>query len=106
MTLTALTAAAVTRLGPLLIPLKVCPKAPPGAQVHADEITSYVLWGVIALFGVAVVVAVGGIVAGRLFNMPHASKAGVVGIVVVLLSAIAYTVAPGIVDTMLGSGCI
>ena len=52
----------------------------------------------------AVIVAIGGIVAGRVFSMPHASKAGVVGIFVVIVSAIAYMVAPGIVDGILGAG--
>ena len=93
-------------LTPALIPLKVCPKAPPGAQQYADDIQGYVLWGVIILFAVGIVVAIGGIVAGRIFNMPHASKAGIVGIFVVLLAAIAFVVAPGIVDSILGNGCI
>ncbi len=44
--------------------------------------------------------------AGRIFNMPHASKAGIVGIFVVVLAAIAFVVAPGIVDSILGNGCI
>lgn len=105
MTLATLAAAAVT-FNPLLIPMKVCPKAPPGAQAYADDITGYVLWGVGILFGVAVVVAIGGILGGRIFNMPHASKAGVVGIFVVIVSAIAFVVAPGIVDSILGNGCI
>ena len=99
-------AAATTYLSPVVIPLKICPKAPPGAQQYADDITGYVLWGVIILFSVGVIVAIGGIVAGRIFNMPHASKAGIVGIFVVLLAAIAFVVAPGIVDSILGNGCI
>ncbi len=93
-------------LVPAVIPLKVCPKAPPGAQQYADDIQGYVLWGVIILFAVGIVVAIGGIVAGRIFNMPHASKAGIVGIFVVLLAAIAFVVAPGIVESILGNGCI
>ncbi|MBK8446128.1 MAG: hypothetical protein IPL41_05390 [Micropruina sp.] len=93
-------------LHPLLVPLDICPTAPPGAQKYADQITGYVLWGVISLFLVGVVVSVGAIVAGRVFNMPHASKYGVVGIFVVLLAVIAYLVAPGIVQTMLGAGCV
>ena len=99
-------AAATTYLSPVVIPLKICPKAPPGAQQYADQITGYVLWGVIILFSVGVIVAIGGIVAGRIFNMPHASKAGIVGIFVALLAAIAFVVAPGIVDSILGKGCI
>lgn len=98
--------AAATHLNPALIPLEICPKAPPGAQQYADQITGYVLWGVIILFAVGVIVAIGSIVAGRIFNMPHASKAGIVGIFVVLLAAITYVVAPGIVDSILGNGCI
>ena len=73
-----------------------CPIAPPGAQVYADQITGYVLWGVGILFLVAVVVAVGAIVAGRLFNMTHASRVGVISIVVVFIAAIAYLVIEGL----------
>jgi hypothetical protein len=97
---------AVGHAAPLLVPMKVCPKAPPGAQKYADDITGYVLWGVIALFGVGVVIAIGAIVAGRVFNMPHASKAGIVGIFVVVLAAFLYVIAPPIVDSILGNGCI
>ena len=91
---------------PLLIPLKVCPVAPPGAQQYADQITGYVLWGVGILFIVGVVVAIGAIVAGRIFSMPHASKAGIVSIFVAMLAGIAYMVVPSIVTSILGSGCI
>lgn len=91
---------------PLLIPLKVCPVAPPGAQQYADQITGYVLWGVGILFIVGVVVAIGAIVAGRIFSMPHASKAGIVSIFVSMISGIAYMVVPSIVASILGSGCI
>jgi hypothetical protein len=52
------------------------------------------------LFVIAVVVAIGAIVAGRLFSMPHASKADVVSIVVVFLCAIAYMVLPGLIDSL------
>ena len=90
----------------LLIPLKVCPVAPPGAQQYADQITGYVLWGVGILFIVGVVVAIGAIVAGRIFAMPHASKAGIVSIFVSMLAGIAYMVVPSIVASILGSGCI
>ena len=91
---------------PLFIPLEVCPVAPPGAQQYADQITGYVLWGVGILFIVGVVVAIGAIVAGRIFAMPHASKAGIVSIFVAMLAGIAYMVVPSIVASILGSGCI
>ena len=90
----------------VLIPLDICPKAPGNAQVYVDQITGYVLWGVQILFVIAIVVAIGAIVAGRLFSMPHASKVGVISIVVVFLSAIAYLVLPGLIDAVMGSGCI
>ncbi len=91
---------------PMLIPLKVCPIAPPGAQQYADQITGYVLWGVGLLFAVGVIVAIGAIVAGRIFSMPHASKAGIVSIFVAMLAGIAYMVVPSIVASILGTGCI
>jgi len=52
------------------------------------------------------VVAIGAIVAGRLFSIPHASKLGVVSIVVVFIAAIGYLVLPGMLRALLGTGCI
>lgn len=85
---------------------QVCPVAPPGAQAYADQLMGYVLWAVIALFVLGVVVSIGAIVAGRIFGMPHASKAGIVGVAVVFFAVIGYLVLPGIVHTMTGNGCI
>ena len=87
-------------------PAAICPVAPPGAEAHANTLIGYVLWGVLALFFVGLVVAVGAIVAGRLFSMPHASKAGVVGVVVVFIAGVAYVVAPGMLEGITGSGCV
>ena len=86
--------------------MDICPTAPAGAQKYVDQIISYVLWGVGILFVVALVVAVGAIVAGRVFSMPHASKVGVISIVVVFICAIAYLVLPGMLMAIMGSGCI
>ena len=86
--------------------MAICPKAPPGAQVPTDTITGYVLWGVLILFVVGIVIGIGAIVAGRVFAMPHASKAGVISVVVVFMAAIGYLVAPGMLDAMLGNGCV
>ena len=86
--------------------LQTCPVAPAGAQHYVDQITSYVQWGVKDMFVVALVVSIGAIVAGRLFSMPQSSKLGVVSIVVVFLCAIAYLVLPGMLQSILGSGCI
>jgi len=97
---------AQTAVTGFLVPLAVCPVAPPGAQAQADKLTGYVLWGVIALFVVGIAVSIGAIVAGRVFHMQHASKAGVVGVVVVILAAIAYVTMPSVVTGILGAGCI
>ena len=85
---------------------RICPKAPGDAQLYADQITGYVLWGVLVLFGVGIIVGIGAVVAGRVFSMPHASKAGVVAVVVVFLAAVAYMVLPGMVAAITGQGCI
>ena len=97
---------AVGHAAPLLVPMKVCPKAPPGAQKYADDVMGYVLWGVGIVFFLGLVIAIAALVAGRIVNMPHATKMGIVGIVMVIVAAIAYVVAPGIVDGILGNGCI
>lgn len=85
---------------------QVCPVAPPGAQVYADQLMGYVLWGVGILFILGVVVGIGAIVAGRIFGMSHASKAGIVAIAMVFLAVISYLVIPGILRAMTGSGCV
>ena len=89
-----------------LVPMQICPVAPPGAQQYADQLTGYVLWAVLALFVVGVVVSIGGIVGGRILSMPHASKAGVVGLFVVFIAAVLYTVVPSMVSAITGSGCV
>jgi len=90
----------------LLLPLQVCPVAPGDAQKYIDQITGYVLWGVLILFVVGIVVAIGAVVAGRLFSMPHASKVGVVSIAVVFLAAVGYMILPGMIGGITGSGCV
>ena len=89
-----------------VLPGAVCPVAPPGAQAYADQITGYVLWGVLILFVVGIVVAIGAVIAGRLFSMPHASKVGVVSIAVVFLAAVGYMILPGMINGITGSGCV
>jgi hypothetical protein len=90
----------------MVLAAKVCPKAPPGAVQPTNEIEGYVLWGVGILFGISVIVAIGAIIAGRVFGMPHASKVGVISVVVVFICAVAYLVLPGMVNGILGNGCI
>ena len=85
---------------------RICPIAPPGAQGYADQLMGYLLWGIGLLFILGVLVGIGAVVGGRAFAMPHASRAGVVGIVLVFAAIIAYLVLPGIVRAMTGSGCV
>ena len=89
-----------------LLAAEVCPKAPPGAVGPTNQITGYVLWGVIVLFGLGIVIAIGAIIAGRVFSLPHASKVGVISVVVVFACAIAYLALPGMLNGILGNGCI
>ncbi len=90
----------------LLLPLQVCPVAPGNAAKYIDQITGNVLWGVGVLFLLAIVVGIGAIVAGRLFSMPHASKVGIISVVVVFIAAIGYLTLPGMLTALLGAGCI
>ncbi|WP_166533108.1 hypothetical protein [Blastococcus xanthinilyticus] len=83
----------------------VCPEAPPGVQVFADQVTAWVKWGVLALIGVAAVVSLGSVLVGRLFSHPHASRFGAMGVAVVVMVAITYTVILVILDSITGSGC-
>ncbi|WP_238999389.1 hypothetical protein [Segeticoccus rhizosphaerae] len=85
---------------------KVCPKAPPGAAQPVQDIQGYVLWGVGILFFLGIIVGIGGVVGGRVFAMPHASKVSMIGIVVVFVAVIGYLVLPGVLTAMMGQGCI
>lgn len=89
-----------------LVPLLVCPVAPGNAAQYVDQITGNVLWAVGVLFILAIVVGIGAIVAGRLFGMPHASKVGIISLVVVFVAAIAYLTLPGMLAALMGSGCV
>ena len=90
----------------LTVIMSVCPVAPPGAQAQVDTIEGYLLWGLGIMFGIATLVGVGAVAAGRIFAMPHASKMGVISIVVVFISVIGYLVLPGMVAAAMGSGCV
>ena len=83
----------------------VCPQAPPGMQSFATQVTGWVKWGVLALIGIGAVVSLGSILMGRIFSHPHASRYGAMGVAVVVMVAIAYTVILVILDSITGSGC-
>lgn len=90
---------------PVEITAAVCPEAPPGMQTFADDVTAWVKWGVLALIGVGAVVSLGSILVGRIFSHPHASRYGAMGVAVVVMVAITYTVILVILDSITGSGC-
>ena len=90
----------------LLVPLKICPKAPPGAQAIVDQITGNVAWGVLAIFALAGLVSIGAIAAGKMLSMHNASKWGVVGLCVGVRAAICYMIWPGTLESIVGNGCI
>ncbi len=83
----------------------ICPQAPPGTQAFADDVTAWVKWGVLALIGISAVVSLGSILVGRIFSHPHASRYGAMGVAVVVMVAITYTVILVILDSITGSGC-
>lgn len=85
---------------------EVCPKPIPGAQPYMDDITGWIMTGVLWMIGVAVLVAVGAVIGGRMFNMPHASKVGIISMAFVFFGAVAYMVVPPIVRAVTGDGCV
>ncbi|SOC46111.1 hypothetical protein SAMN05660748_0054 [Blastococcus aggregatus] len=91
--------------GPVELTAAVCPEAPPGVEAFADQVTAWVKWGVLALIGIAAVVSLGSVLVGRMFSHPHASRYGAMGIAVVVMVAITYTVILVILGSITGSGC-
>ncbi|SNR79534.1 hypothetical protein SAMN06272737_12616 [Blastococcus mobilis] len=90
---------------PMELTAAVCPEAPPGMQTFADQVTAWAKWGVLALIGIGAVVSLGSILVGRIFSHPHASRYGAMGVAVVVMVAITYTVILVILDSITGSGC-
>jgi hypothetical protein len=74
-------------------------------EAFADQVTAWVKWGVLALIGIAAVVSLGSVLVGRMFSHPHASRYGAMGIAVVVMVAITYTVILVILESITGSGC-
>jgi hypothetical protein len=74
-------------------------------QAFADQVTGWVKWGVLALLGISAVVSLGAILAGRIFSHPHASRYGAMGVAVVVMVAITYTVILVVLRSITGSGC-
>jgi hypothetical protein len=83
----------------------ICPIAPPGMQGPVDQVTSWVKWGVVSLFAIAAIVSIGSLLFGRILHHPQASRAGSIGLAVCVMAAILYVVFPGMLATIIGSGC-
>ena len=83
----------------------VCPQAPPGMQSFANQITGWVKWGVLVLIVISAVMSLGAVLVGRIFSHPHASRYGAMGVAVVVMVAITYTVILVILNSITGSGC-
>ncbi len=97
--------AAPAAAAPAEVTAAVCPEAPPGMQTFADDVTAWVKWGVLALIGIGAVMSLGSILVGRIFSHPHASRYGAMGVAVVVMVAITYTVILTILDSITGTGC-
>ena len=83
----------------------VCPQAPPGMQQYQDQLVGWVKWAVIALMALGALVSLAGILVGRLFSQPHASRAGAMGLAVVVICAILFVTILGVINGIVGSGC-
>lgn len=90
----------------MVLPARVCPVAPPGAQAQVDTLLGYVLWGVGVCFIVGIILGIGAFVGGRFFGMRHASVAGVLSVLLVFVAVIGYFVGPSILNQMMGDGCV
>ena len=86
--------------------LEICPTLPEAATTAVNEISGYVLGGVAALFVVAIVIGIGAILAGRIFEMHHVTKGGVMTLVVTSIVAVALPVVYAVVIGLRGTGCI
>lgn len=93
-------------VAPLLIPLEICPLAPPGIQTYVDQIVGYVLFAVTVIFFSSIPVAIGGLVLGLIFHIPRATVTGVIALATTILAAVLYQVGPGIVAAVIGTGCV
>lgn len=83
----------------------VCPQAPGGMQKFADQIEGNIKWGVIILLGIAFLIGVGSILCGRILHHPSLSRAGVVTLVVDVITAVILVGGYAVISGIVGSGC-
>jgi len=84
---------------------KVCPAAPPGVSSYANEILSWVKWGVLAILGIAFFASVGMLIWGRVTHHPKGARLGFDGLMICLVGAIIYVVGYVIISSITGNGC-
>jgi hypothetical protein len=94
-----------TLLADTLAAAAICPAAPPGVQTYADQIQSWVKWGVLAILGICFFASVGMLVWGRVTHHPRGARLGMDGILICLVGAILYVVGYVIVQSIVGTGC-
>jgi hypothetical protein len=88
-----------------LLAAGVCPAAPPGTQVWADQLLAWVKWCVLAVLGISFFASVGMLVWGRVTHHPKGARLGFDGLMICLLGAIIYVVGYVIITSITGNGC-
>lgn len=83
----------------------VCPTPPPGVAPFADQIVSWIKWGVLGLIFAAGFISVGFMVAGKMASNGRAAQVGSAGLFWTVLGAVAYAVVYGILVGVVGKGC-
>jgi hypothetical protein len=83
----------------------VCPSAPPGVQTYADQILSWVKWGVLAIMAISFFASVGMLIWGKVTHHPKGARLGFDGLIVCLLGAIIYIAGYVIITSITKSGC-
>jgi hypothetical protein len=88
-----------------LLAAGVCPKAPPGVDSYANEILSWVKWGVLAILGISFFASVGMLIWGRVTHHPKGARLGFDGLMICIVGAIIYVVGYVIISSITGNGC-
>ncbi|MGN6606017.1 MAG: hypothetical protein ACTHMS_03260 [Jatrophihabitans sp.] len=76
------------------------PTAPPGTQQYADEILSWIKWGALTVLTMATIASVGMLVWGRATHHPRGARLGFDGIMISIVGAVLYTVAPSVIASI------
>jgi hypothetical protein len=95
----------ITQLSSHLLAAGVCPAAPPGTQTTADEVLSWVKWGVLTVLGISFFASLAMLVWGRVTHHPKGARLGFDGLMICFVVAIIYVVGYVIVTSITGKGC-